>query len=508
MKNEKRKKLSTEEIGAINNDIIQKHGEGASQILQALKGERYDSLGNDIGHRGRSLEEISNYKINDKYRETNIKQQSGFSAELIKESRDNSEAIKNGNKIRTRTTDGIGETNNQKHDHYKIDEFGNITEGSQMKFYSSPEDLIKKLSDKKWSKYADSPIDVPTEQVEEIKRIAREKAEKLRTQAEMAKSKGDTFLYEKKLDEAKALENIEKNVRDSGVTREEAVEARVSPNKFVAKEVLKESHVAGKSAAKGAVILSGAISFGQNAYLVMNGEKELDEACCDVAKDVALAGGTAYIIAGTGTVLKGFMHSSGKEILRRVGTTNAPALIVTGTLEIAKSLKKYAVGEINETELLEELGKKGTGMIAASYGATVGGIIGTAILPGVGTTVGAIVGSMVGYSVSNLIYDECLNVLKRRDISMERRRIIEEISVEAIKKLEIYRKILIEENNMVLNERDLIIENISVSIKNSNLDMLTESINRLGKSFKKNLQFQNFEEFDDVMNDENINIIL
>ena len=252
-----------------------------------------------------------------------------------------------------------------------------------MKFYSSPEDLVKKLSNKEWSKYADSPIDVPTEQVEEIKRIAREKAGKLRDQAEMAKSKGDISLYEKKLDEAKALENIEKNVRDSGVTRKEAIEARVSPNKFVAKEVLKESHAAGKNAAKGA-----------------------------------------------------------------------------------------------------------------------------AILPGVGTTVGAVVGSMVGYTVSNLIYDECLNVLKRRDISMERRRIIEEISVEAIKKLEVYRYKLIEENNMILKERDLIIEDISISIKSSNLDMLTESINKLGKTFKKNLQFQTFEEFDDVMNDENLNIIL
>ncbi len=63
--------------------IIQRQGESASQMIQAYKGIRVDSLGKDLNHKGRSLKRISNYKINDNYKATNIKQQSGFCAEHL-----------------------------------------------------------------------------------------------------------------------------------------------------------------------------------------------------------------------------------------------------------------------------------------------------------------------------------------------------------------------------------------------------------------------------------------
>ncbi|MEG2847771.1 MAG: hypothetical protein RR904_03230 [Bacilli bacterium] len=494
--------LSGAEIGAINDELIQKQGEGASQIIQALKGKRYDALGNDIGHHGRSLEKIGNYKINQKYREINIKQQAGFSAELIKEARDNKNNIINGETSRTRTTDGIGQTNNQKYDHIKVDKMGNIVldSGSQMKVYSSAEDLVKKLGNKEWEKYLDSQIDVPTEQVQEIKEMARAKAKLFREQAHTAKGRGDIEVYNKKINQAESMEKIEKNIRDSGVKRQEAIDARLNPKNFVSKEFISDAHCAGKTAAKGAVLLSGAISFGQNVYLVMNNKKTFENACSDFTRDITIAGGSAYIVAGTGTAIKGLMHSSSEIAIRKLGTTSAPTMIVTSALEIGKILKRYSAGDINETELLEELGEKGTGIIAASYGATLG----TLILPGIGS----VIGSMIGYTVSNLIYKECLNILKLRDISIERRKVIEEMSAEAIVMLENYRQSLIKENNQVLEERDLIIKSILTSVENRDVNLLTNSINNLGCSLGRKLEFETFDEFDSVMNNKKIDIIL
>ncbi len=89
-------------LGLMQDGLVQKHGEGASQIVQAYKGVRYDSAGNDIGHQGRNLKDISNYKVNDNHADANIKQQAGFSGELVKEARDNQEAILKGDTTRTR----------------------------------------------------------------------------------------------------------------------------------------------------------------------------------------------------------------------------------------------------------------------------------------------------------------------------------------------------------------------------------------------------------------------
>ncbi|MGL5098496.1 MAG: hypothetical protein ACRC6B_00400, partial [Fusobacteriaceae bacterium] len=162
-------------IGILEQQNIQTHGEGASQIIQAYKGTRYDSSGNDIGHKGRTLKDISEYKLNDQYKDTNLKQQSGFSGELIKEARDNKEAILNGDKSRTRTTDGVGKTNDQVHDHTKVDSNGNIIEnsGSQMKILKDHKKVVDKMAGDDWEKYKNSPMDVPSEQVEPAKAYAR-----------------------------------------------------------------------------------------------------------------------------------------------------------------------------------------------------------------------------------------------------------------------------------------------------------------------------------------------
>lgn len=125
-------------IGLAQGEIVQRHGEASSQILQAYKGIRVDHNGHLEDFHGRDLKQISDYKLGDNP-DVSRKQQSGFSAELIKESRDNKQAIINGESNRTRTTDGIGKTNDTQYDHVIVDETGNVQEGSgsQMKFLKS-----------------------------------------------------------------------------------------------------------------------------------------------------------------------------------------------------------------------------------------------------------------------------------------------------------------------------------------------------------------------------------
>ena len=124
-------------IAVAEQDLVQKHGEGASQMIQAYKGIRVNGQGASEDFHGRSLKGISQYKTNPQYEKQNIQQQAGFSAELIDEARKNQQAILSGDVNRTRTTDGLGKINDPQNDLVKIRPDGSIIGGSgtQLKFY-------------------------------------------------------------------------------------------------------------------------------------------------------------------------------------------------------------------------------------------------------------------------------------------------------------------------------------------------------------------------------------
>ena len=514
---------NTTVIGMAQQSLIQKYGEATSQMIQAYKGTRYDCNGNDLNHQGRSLKEISEYKLNRQYKQQNIKQQSGFSAELLDEARKNKQRIIDNGQTRIRTTDGLGDTNNTQYDHVTVDESGQVIEGSgtQMKFLRTGIDkdgnrtfnVIDKLAkDEKWNRY-DGKIDIPKGDYNEAVEYADRQIQKLQKQVEKAQQNGNIELANKLNKQVIGYEKAKERIREADVTAEEAIEARLKPTKFVAKEVIKDSHCAGVQAAKGAIIMSGSISVAQNLYAMIAEGKAIEEAVRDVTKTTAKSCVIAYGIGAGGTTLKSLMHSSSKELVRKIGTTNVPTMIATSAVEISKSIKRYAMGEIDEEALVEELGQKGTGMLAAGFasatGATVGGAIGS-IIPVVGTaigaTVGGFIGSMIGYSASSMIYTGVLDTIKSEKISAERRIILEELSKKAIEEEENYRKKLTTYANEQYNMRESmciqLFQQIKESILENNIDEFIHSMNQVGDVFGIELQFSSFKEIDEFMLDE------
>lgn len=512
-KDEEEKTLVNETVvGMAQSEMIQRHGEGASQMMQSYKGVRYDAFGEDLNHQGRSLKDIANYKVNKDYESQNIKQQSGFSAELVKEARDNKEAIKNRDPKRTRTTDGIGNANDQRHDHITVDEYGNVVDGSgsQMKFLKiDSKGRVKVVDeivqDESWKRY--NSIEIPEDQYDKAIKYADDKSAELREQAKNLRDRGNQEKAAEIEERAQKYEDSKKKIKKSNVREDEAINARIDPKQFTIKEVLGDSHKAGLEAAKGAAIVGGGISVGQNIYAVLAHEKSLEDAMLDVADTTIKSGGVAYVVGGAGTGLKSVMHSSKNGLVRKIGTTNAPALIATGVIQIGKSFKRYAENEIDEIELLEELGEKGTSMVAGGMGATLGSAAGTFILPGIGTVVGGFVGSMVAYTLSSVYYNEVLNVLKYLEVSEERRRVLEAIAESSIREMKKYQSALIEYTNSEFDKREESLETlfagISNSINNDNVDGLFNNINGIGIEFGLDLEFKTFEEFDEAMSDEN-----
>ena len=508
-------------MGAALESHVQVHGEAASQMVQAYNGIRVDSKGRDLKHQGRSLKGISEYKVDPNNENLNLHQQAGFDAELIDEARKNKQAILQGKKTRTRTTDGIGQKNHPQYDHVTVDGNNKPIEGSgtQMKFKQSEANtpvnsngkpvkgfsVIDQLAnDESWDRY-DGDVLIPKGEAAKAKLYAEKKAKALRKQAERLKREGKTELAKQKEQKAERYEEAGKRVKDSDVTYQEAMEARVSPKKFVVKEVLADSHVAGKEAAKGAIESAALISAVSNTVALARGDKELDEALKDLATDVAVSGASGYLVGASGSALKAVMHASKQQVVR--DASRAAGEIVGAGIAIASSLKRYAEGKIDSTELVEELGEKGVGALTVSYtaatGTAFGAAVGSIILPGPGTAIGGFIGGyiggMIGYTFSSYVYHGILETFKNEKIARERRQYLEELCDGMIRANTLYQIELQEFVERDAFERRAKIQDVFVrldsSILNNNLYAFALAINDVGGFFGAKLPFGKPEEF-------------
>lgn len=508
-KKEKNSLVNNITVGYGQSEIVQRHGEASSQILQAYTGRRYDSAGNDLNHQGRSLKQISKYKAdNPKYAEQNMKQQSGFAAELLEESKRNQEAILNRSDVRSRTTDGIGRTNDTQYDLVDVDKNGNISNPSQMKFLGVDKkgryNVIEKLAkDQSWDRY-DHPIDVPKDQYAAAKKYANQEADKLLEQAKALREQGKIDLALEKEELAKRYRNAGKRIRPSNVTEKEALEARKHLKKYMAKEVVSNAHRAGKEAATGAMLVSGCVSLGQSICGVCTGDMTVEEAAETVVVTTAKAGVTAYTVGSVGSTIKSFMHTSKSEVIRKLGNTGLPTAIVTSTIEIGSVIKAYANGEVTEGEAFARLGKSGVGSLASSWGAAVG----TVLCPGIGT----IVGSMVGYMISSAIYDTCLQVFVEADLAYEnyiRTKELCEAARESMRQQRIKFEAFTEE--FLKNRENTFRKSIGLlmtSIEEVENDEFLEALEMIANEFGRELQFKSLNEFDEFMSSQDTTLII
>ena len=433
----------TTAIGIGQTVHVQIHGDASSQMIQAYQGQRFNSDGSELQYNGRSLKGISEYKINSDYESRNISQQSGFDAELLQEARDNRDNILNGNTNRVRTTDDVGTTNDTKVDLVSVDKNGNIIDGTgiQVKFYGNEQKVVDKIvKDLSWDRY--DSIMIPADQYDGALAYAEKQASEYRKQAEVLRQKGcleKAFHLE---DKARRYENAKLRLRKSKVSRDEAIQARKNPEKFVAENVAGDCLNAGLQSMKYAAIVGGLVAVAQNTAALINGQKDLSDAALDVVDSTADSAFSGLFVGTSGTAVKSLMHTAKSELIRRLGTTSAPVLIATGVMDVTKSFISFAKGEIDTLQLFEQLGEKGVCSVASGIGASIGGGLGTLIGPA-GTIVGGVIGGMASYTICSTIYNNAIGLINDARYTRERRTEIEKICDEAFRTMHEYQSMSI-----------------------------------------------------------------
>jgi hypothetical protein len=413
---------------------VQRYGSANQEILGAYDGINYKT-GTPLF---KSLKEESaryyaEVKSNPSRQYATLKTHAGNAAEVGEVAIENSKRIINRDPTRRITTDNLdpskgGQHNHPMHDHVDIDKSGNPIAGteSQMKIKGDTAlEAHDKLMEKgkllkegtyKNEKYLDNDIKLKVQKgfADDIKKIAQENIKDLEKQESALIGKpGKEEELQKIRRQIFKEKQIAKNVEDSNVSNQESKDSVLKPKTTTVKHTLEISHEAGLEAAKIGLAVAGGMSIIRNVVAVTKGDKEPGEAALAVVKDTGAGVAVSYTTAFAGSQLQALMvKASTKKVVTQVGKkavekvvtntafkslaeSNLPAQIVTATIEVGKTMKKYFTGEIDGVECLTELGEKGTGMIAS----IIGTAIGQTVIPI--PVIGGLIGSMLGYALSS-----------------------------------------------------------------------------------------------------------
>lgn len=488
-------------IAEASREIIQRYGEAGRQFVAAYSGL-------DAGQQlSKGLESIAASEVNPDYVCQNLRQQSGFSAEVLDTARTNAKNIIRGDASRAVRTDDlarrtdsrfgeIGGTNDQFYDQAVIRN-GRVVGASQFKFVgASPEAALDKLASKGYSKYVEAgvKITVPADYYDGIKAAAGEKIAGLESQRANALAKGNAARVQELDKRIEHFKKIRSTLRKSSVTNDEAMRARTNPLVTTAREVAGVSHQAGLKGAQIGGAIAGGISAVRNITAVISGEKDFGDAAIDIVLDTGTGAVKGYVSNFGISAVSGVMKNSGSALMRSIAKTNLPAQVATAVLETGKTLMKFASGEIDGVECLEELGQKGAGMTASAMFGTMGLALGP---------VGVVAGSLIGYALSNALYGGFMAELKGAKLAREERIRIERECERAIEMLKEYRANVEAMVSRYLTDHITAFHGAFDAMKEAlgtgDIDGFIAGANAITEKLGGRVQFRNMGEFDSLM---------
>lgn len=398
--------------------------------MAALRTTAFDIIkqmynGTDLsnGKRSLGLREINERvraNSNSPYYDTIVKQQSGFTAEIIGTAKENLQAIRDGSGITTYRADDLPDLfprNDQYVDKVRINNAtGEIIDRIQVKFVGkNADECLAKLTSHDFDKYYNDGIvnkmEIPSDYYDGIKERIPQKISKLEEALKRVNEKGNTEVakdIEKQIDR---FQKIDDTLERSLVSSDEATQATLHPRRYVAKlfapDAFAESHKAGMESAAIAVTITAAVSTVDNVSKVIDGEITAKEAFVDVAKDTGTAGGLAYGTAFVSTAVAQTMSSSGHELIKSLGGSGVPAAVISFGVQSFDSVVDYANGVIDGRQLAYDLGENAAQVGGGIAGAALTGAAVGSVVPGAGTAVGfaaGMVGGMVGCAVASEAY--------------------------------------------------------------------------------------------------------
>jgi hypothetical protein len=498
-RNEIRRDVDRVAVAMASSETVSRYGSANAEFIKG-----YTGIDNETGKKmARGLAAVSKYKLSSDPIEATkkIKQHAGFSAEVSSISRDNAEAIIKGSKLRTLRSDDLPEYGPN---HNVVDRVqvlnGEIVEGSQsqMKFVGDRNQLFKRIAKEggKFERYRGVKLELPSEQFKDASEYCRNQAKALRAQAQKVEAIGKPSVAAKLRSEASNYDQLAANVRDSGLTREDAAFYFTDPELATVSDIAHTSHRAGIEAAKYGAAIGGCISTLRNVFEYTQGKKDIADVAMSIASDTTKTATFSYATGLAGSAIKGTLQQSTNSTLRALSATNAPALAVNICISLSSSVKRYVTGEITESALLIEVGEKGSGMLSGAMMAALG----QAVVPI--PVVGAAVGGMIGYAMSSLFYQSALDAARGAEASaqmLQRTQAIEKAARERLATEQEQLDAFLANELPALRAQAQELSTLFDASEAASTHKISAGINDFAELLGQKLQFQNMQEFEEFM---------
>lgn len=491
-------------------ETVQRFGSAIKEHLAAYAGDR-EKPADGNSRPPKTLKSIAETPTSNEFREQNIAQQAGFSAEVESAARKNADNIIAGKDTRFKRYDDVKHVSNDPIvDIVEVDDLGKpiICSEAQMKFVgSSPKELLNALKSKEYAKYRDAGVimDIPDDYYDVlmgdgpdgINEQIRKRQVKL--DGDRLTGKNSPESIQQQIDD---LKQIKKSLRKSGLTKSEALYAREHPKRMVAKDVAKVANKAGLQQARNGALIGGGVSLIRNMVACINGSIEPAEAARNVGVDAGLAAAFGYVTAFSGAAIKGAMQNASSEYLRSLSRTNVAATMVSTVTDVSKVVALYCRGEITGAACIERLGQQGMGQL----GGVMGVAVAMAAIPADSAFMAAMVGmagSTLGYAAAVAIYEELSTALHDYELAKEERIRVERECAEAVELIRQYRRDMSRDVENYLATRDELcnraFDAMDQALISNDIDGYLAGNAEIQESLGYLPRFRTQQEFDDLM---------
>lgn len=363
------------------------------------------------------LNEVSDWKINEEYRQANIRQQSGYTAEIISTAKDNLHSLAGDTGLQTFRADDrpdLYDRNDQYVDKVTFDAQGNLIERTQVKFVGHDgESCLQKLMSDNFAKYYDDGnvdrIEIPSDFYDEIReqKLIETKLQGLNNQLQKVQELGKTDVAENLKKRIDRLEKIDGMLKRSSVSLQDAIDARLDPQGYLPNildvDQLKDaSQHALREGVKGAKETAVKSSV-EHVSKVLRKEESFKEAGQNIAIETGRAAYNAAKTAFVDDMTAEKIKDSSLELIRQIPTEETGTQEVENGMHAYQCAINYAQGRTDFQEFAFEMGDKLARNAGKAAGTVAGGVIG-AHVPGVGGKRGALIGGAVGTAVAGAAY--------------------------------------------------------------------------------------------------------
>lgn len=427
----------------------------------------------------------------------NMGGQRGYAAEVLDVSKRNAAEILKESDIRySRVDDLPGHAINET----PFDIMGVTADGreiidlaSQMKFnQGDAKSVVDQLVGKKFrGKYPHAQYSVPKDRFDSIKNALEEKETFLSQQLQRAQRDNNHELINSLEERIEFVQDTKKNLVPSKLTLAEAEQAVLNPVGTTVHNVAELGHEVGIQYAGTSALINGAVTFARCMSKVMNGEMTPSEAAAEISVETGKGAALGYITGQANTFLASALKNSSKQVLNKLGQSNAPAQIVSFATSVFRIVNERLDGKIDDERCFNDILKSGIGVV----GTFKAGGLGMAI----GGPVGAIVASVVSGVIIDSTYEYGLQTLKKPDLARKERIAIQQQCDELHQELEFYRTEF--KSTYVAYTKQLTeifgnsLYTMALALRINDADAFIGGANKITESLGGNVQFRNTDEF-------------